>query len=433
MNGLSKSGVVCQPQSARRAAPPVYRPVPGNPVSQPKSVHARTAQPQSLPAHTGAAASRVVATVPRRPIMPSRSIQQYRVLAGNKILGVMPAKKPWGGYPYAVVNGALLPAQTPGAHAAPDDFLTNVGGNAANVVNHPGGYSLRVSDDSNLAIEDSNLNLRQPKSFYATQQVVTDANLELGRVGSAFRLQGGAHHLTILTGWWGTKNLLAVTPVYNGGNADNAPQNCNEMAGRVLGTGTARFTNDAGTAASVASQRIGGISEQRWQTLYRDRNITAQQLEDHQASRYVNHRDDAEVRRRQANEHAKPEVGDAFMIATIGHGVPQPNGLSRVLDVASGLHRDLGWSYHFAGVVARSGNDRITLENYARGDNRVANADPRWYFQMYGEAQGQSFHEFYSARPDYANPVTISIANPNRPAPDPWWQPVVDAVVGASG
>src|SRR5205823_13006685 len=99
MNGLSKSNVVCQPQSARRAAPPVYRPVLENPVSQPKSVHARTAQPQNLSAHTGAAASRVVSTAARRPIMPSRSIQQYRVLAGNKILGVMPAKKPWGGYP----------------------------------------------------------------------------------------------------------------------------------------------------------------------------------------------------------------------------------------------------------------------------------------------------------------------------------------------
>lgn len=62
--------------------------------------------------------------------------------------------------------------------------------------------------------------------------------------------------------------------------------------------------------------------------------------------------------------------------------------------------------FHFGGVVARSGNDRITLENYARGDNRADKPDPLWYFQMDGTAQGQSFHEFHKAKNDYANPLT---------------------------
>jgi hypothetical protein len=97
------------------------------------------------------------------------------------------------------------------------------------------------------------------------------------------------------------------------------------------------------------------------------------------------------------------------MIATVGSGTPQPGGLSRVHDYASDSDRDLGWSFHFGGVVAKSGTDYATLENYARGDNRQNRQDPRWYFQMYGEATGQSFHEFHEARRDYANPLTVAV------------------------
>ncbi|HWZ46462.1 MAG TPA: hypothetical protein VNW97_23515 [Candidatus Saccharimonadales bacterium] len=331
----------------------------------------------------------------------------------------MPAVRPWDGYPYAVINGAQFPAQELGALGAPDEFLAVAGGNAANVVNHPGGFSLRVSDDNNMAIEDSNLAQRQPKEFYATQAVVTSANQQLTRVNSSFRLQPGGQTVSILTGWWSTKQLLTVTPVYNGGNADNAPQNCNEMAAVVLGVAADRFTGAAGTAAWNAAWRIGGVSEQRTQQILDNRDNTNEAIENYQAGRYVNHRDAAAVRRLKANEQARPGVGDAYMIATIGHGTPQANGQTRVRDIASGLDRDLNWTYHFAGVVAKSGTDRVTLENYARGDNRVAGADPRWYFQMYGEGNNQSFHEFFSATPDYANPITTSVTNPNRP---PWWQ-----------
>jgi hypothetical protein len=78
-------------------------------------------------------------------------------------------------------------------------------------------------------------------------------------------------------------------------------------------------------------------------------------------------------------------------------------------DFASKSNRVLSWLYHFGGVVAASGTDRVTLENYARGDLRMNNPDPRWYFQMYGESRGQTFHEFYKAKQEYANPLTVTI------------------------
>jgi hypothetical protein len=348
------------------------------------------------------------------------AIQRYQILAGPQILNQMPASRPDSGYPYAVINGAQFPAQEPGLHASPNDFLTQIGGNTANIVNQNGALSLRVSDDCEMAIEDTNLSQRQNKEFYATQSVVDDANKELARVNSSIRLQPGAQTITILTGkYWGTERLRTVTPLYNGGSADQAPQNCNEMVSKVLGVSTGPFTSNANREARLTSWEIGGISRERSEEIFQDKRYTLEDVENNQVERYVNYRDASVVRRLKANELAQPEVGDAYMISTIGHGTPQPNGLIRVRDLATGLDRDIGWSYHFAGVVAKSGSDRVTLENFARDDGRAAGADPRWYFRMYGEGHNQSFHEFFSARPSFANPVTIALKNPNRKA---WWQ-----------
>ncbi|MCB9702413.1 MAG: DUF4157 domain-containing protein [Myxococcales bacterium] len=78
------------------------------------------------------------------------------------------------------------------------------------------------------------------------------------------------------------------------------------------------------------------------------------------------------------NEEARPEVGDAYKI--------------------SYLEFELGkWNYHWAGVVARDGDDSVTLENYTRDNaKRIGKtADPRWYFQMYGVGD-QSFHRVHT-------------------------------------
>jgi hypothetical protein len=75
--------------------------------------------------------------------------------------------------------------------------------------------------------------------------------------------------------------------------------------------------------------------------------------------------------------------------------------------------RILNWQYHFAGVVAESGRDRVVLENYARADKRGGGPDPRWFFQMYGERSGQSFHEVHAGTEGFANPVTVVVAAPN--------------------
>jgi len=287
-----------------------------------------------------------------------------------------------------------------------NEFLA-IGGNAANIVNHPGGLSLRVSDDCEMAIEDSDLQTRQPKAFYATAAVVAAANPTLATVGSGIQLQTGAQTITIWTSWWSQKILNIVTPTFNGG-PDQLPQNCNAVAARVTGIDPGKATRLAGKAMEIAA-RLAPTAHERYKQVYPRNEVNLAPYTDRIAKEYVESSGEWNTWWHGANRYAKPDVGEAYVIATIGEGTQLATGQQRVRDYRSGQDRYLNWAFHFGGVVARSGQDRITLENYARGDNRMDNPDPRWYFQMYGEATGQTFHEFYEARQDYANPLTVVI------------------------
>jgi hypothetical protein len=127
------------------------------------------------------------------------------------------------------------------------------------------------------------------------------------------------------------------------------------------------------------------------------------------AERYVKLiNDQPSLKERNLNEFARAGVGDVYQIS---HLATSDNLLREDLalhDFARGRSvPPTNWSWHFATVVAVSGPDRITLENYARGDMRQSGPDPRWYFQMYGSQRGQSFHEETARSGTYANPVTV--------------------------
>lgn len=416
---------VAQPAQVKLNAPPVYRPV--APPVQAKVV----APPVYRPQAAASAQTKVAATSLSRcqtkapaiykslplgrqghetPVHPAGVVQTFKVLGSSKLLDRMPAKRPWFGYPYAVVERANFPAQVLQHRARKGaEFLR--GPNRANIeYTDTGTMSLRVSDDNRMAIEDSDLDNRQPKAFYATAEVIDAANIQLQQVQSQFRLKRKGSLIRILPGWSGTENLYKVEPQYlEGGKKKNpnwAPQNCNEMAQKVTGLGVIGMRG-GGQAGRAASQ-IAGFGN-------RPTNAEEDRL---LPQRYVERSFNYRVRSQRANQYALPDVGDAYMIATQGTGTPIPGRpeYQRVRDIEAAEDRELGWSYHFAGVVAQSGNDRITLENFARGDDRQGDGDPRWYFQMYGSSQSQSFHQFHKAKKQYANPITIAMRNPRLPA-----------------
>ena len=354
-----------------------------------------------------------VASPARAQADASAPVQCYQQLPANKLYAQMPAKRPWFGYPYAVVNAGDFVAQLPRANVGgADQFLDAPNSNTAWTAGAGGGLALRLSDDQKMAIEDSDLVARQPKVFYATTDVVQASNTELQRTGSSFSLQAdNGRTVTVLSGWWSQKTLLRVTPQYNNGSADNAPQNCNAIAGKVIGTGAEQL-NSASTRAFDAAKRLAPTANSELKRVWDDNDIDVAPYEEDVVKEYaqtgvLNTR---ALARERVNRFAAPGLGQAYMIANLGRGQDLGNGLAQIRDYATNTDRDVSWPYHFAGVVAVSGSDRITLENYARGDMRQNTADPRWYFQMYGQAKGQSFHEQQTASGAYANALTIAVS-----------------------
>jgi len=348
----------------------------------------------------------------------ARTVQPYWVLGAWKIYKEMPYFSRVG-YPYAVVGNASLAAQQrppkkKGETDHADDFLLNDSKTAADV-RVGTGVSLRVSDDGNMAIEDSDLKTRQPKVFYATNTIFNASNIALAKVKSRFRLQKTGKQITIGF-WFSTKVLAEITVDYltkqgDVGNVDDAPQNCNEIAGQVIGK-DANFLARSDAPLETAA-RVVGLHDEYLASLKKDDDVQ-QALREKIYKLYVGAWDYGPVHREQANEFARPGVGRAYMIATLAEAKPLDKKSAEYYDLRTKKTIRADWSYHFGGVVAESGTDRITLENYARGDNRGANADPRWFFQMYGEGSGQSFHEVHNATGGYANAITIQAKKRSR-------------------
>lgn len=117
--------------------------------------------------------------------------------------------------------------------------------------------------------------------------------------------------------------------------------------------------------------------------------------------------DPARLQEAGINEYAEANLGDVYQISHIGTSKTRLREETALYDFKSGNTISTSWGWHFATVVAVSGGDRVTLENFARGDFRGGNPDPRWYFQMYGSKRGQSFHEETASTGTYANPVTV--------------------------
>jgi hypothetical protein len=127
------------------------------------------------------------------------------------------------------------------------------------------------------------------------------------------------------------------------------------------------------------------------------------------AKRYVKRlNEQAQLVELNLNQFARADVGEVYQISHLATSETLLREDLALHDFARGEPvPPTNWGWHFATVVAVSGGDRITLENFARGDAREGRPDPRWYFQMYGSRPGQSFHEETASSGTYANPVTV--------------------------
>lgn len=367
------------------------------------------------------------------------TVQPYFVLSPDKLHTFAPEKWPWSGYPYAIVPPASLPAQhRKTAGQSESKFLDKNDKTKSHVIWRGGSETaLRVSDDYCMAIEDTDLGRRQPKAFFATDAVITASNTALAQAGSPIELVKTGEKVTIVS-FWSSWVLYGVIPRFNKGSANKLPQNCNDIASTITTIGNIDATGQNQLDSSF--RNLMGLGKKG--------DITTS------AKAYVTRYGDAadrnnrDLSQRHLNQFANPGIGGSYMIHTVAQteqdqlndeqdqlakdlmsGVKSKHEVTprlsqieqrmkelssratRVFDHQSNTYRNVNWSYHFAAVVARSGGDCVTLENYARGDMKVAGPDPRWYFQMYSQSQSnQTFHEFHKGKGDYANPMTVSLS-----------------------
>ena len=107
------------------------------------------------------------------------------------------------------------------------------------------------------------------------------------------------------------------------------------------------------------------------------------------------------------NQFIDPQIGEMLSIRSISaeEDERQDGNDLYVKDHITNKEIKNPFPYHFASVIAKSGSDYITIENYARRENGEVNGmDPRFFFKMYGSKK-QSFHE--ELKSDYPNAMTF--------------------------
>lgn len=413
-----RPGVEAQVQrnSASPAPPAVYLPQAGlmqpPPVYRPARAHPQAAQP---------------ALTPPPSVTRSSShavVQPYFVIPSQRVF-TDPKAADEAEHPAAYISGTgMFPSQAWSGQS----FLAPSGESNVQAVDTP---ALRVSDDCELAIEDSNLKTRQPKTFFATEAALRNA--KQGRTGKKYKLKRGPGQLLIWSKEGQQKMLTSVFPQNSEAPVQNpfdlkTEQSCDEVAQEVTGCDykqivptckadlPVRNVTAKSDVALAAAELVAilmntgkGQGVKELNLSLENRNAIVSRI----AQEYVNALQQGgsvlenHLQRLKLNKFADPGIGETFFISHVG----TTNTQGQILDIASQQPIAPKWPYHFATVVAKSGNDAITLENYARAaeGSPASSADSRWYFQMYGQNPGQSFHEAWEATGEFANPVTMTM------------------------
>jgi hypothetical protein len=281
--------------------------------------------------------------------------------------------------------------------------------------------ALLVSDDGKMAIEEC-LDGAEAKSFFATADLVDDANRALtGYV----RLRITNRFLVL-----GSRQLYEVVPVVEAGTAQEtrglavrSPQRCNEMASFVTRLFSLR-TPQADQLWLHVAAAIDKVTHATWHmfsTHYRAELDAAEAaLRVPFATRSKTARDDylakqAEVRERffkmsveyrQQLLAALEEPGrNSRLVPGLGQAIVIWSAATDAEDEAARQQGIQPFPYHYATVVASSGEDYVTIENYARREQSQTqdHEDPLYFFQMYSTSQArpeQSWHRRQAASPE---------------------------------
>ena len=233
----------------------------------------------------------------------------------------------------------------------PTTSTKTYGVDAAQVVeNAP---NLRVSNNNDLAVPT--LNQAEAKRFFAIPGKIQESNKLLHDSGSPLRLTQGTGQVNLPAGG---PTLYEVTPDLN--QVVNNSSECGNFAANILGVPV----STAELATGGGPQTIAQVGPTPWRP-----------AREAQINLALGTQVPSQVG---ADQNADPEVGEAFGIyartnpPASGAWQAILNGMAAVRNRLLVTIPYLKWGEHWAGVVAKSGGDYVTLENYNRTTSSTA-------------------------------------------------------------
>lgn len=254
---------------------------------------------------------------------------------------------------------------------------------------------LQISDGLDLAIEYG----VEAKCFYATKDQVKAANQKLKELNGRVSFTTSSRRLLITTDSGKNIELRQVLPMMTRvgqqleGLDVRVPQRCNEMAEFVTRQVDVQGRmNDVMTLAKIIDRAGGhGMADaiSRLRENYAKQKAPTQSIKDG----YTEVTNEIiEIFKVMGNKNPE-EIEKAIRELGLNQYLDAPN----IGDVMATSNTSM---YHFGGVVAVSGPDFITMENYWRGTagagtGTMSSGDPLYYFKMYG--QQRTWHEATAA------------------------------------
>ncbi|MGX1914777.1 eCIS core domain-containing protein [Streptomyces phaeochromogenes] len=308
---------------------------------------------------------------------------------------------------------------------------------------------VRFSDDYELAVPVEAQ--AESKTFFATDTRIRESNTILEKLDGQVRLTRTARHLSVSLQGGQAKRLYQVEPravqlpghipVPNvqppGGLSLRTPQDCEQMSRYVLGFQDHNFHNrwcktlaevldevtyklrgNAGQRRSAFVKRWAGIrapgaraTKDQWEAyaeagkrFIADVIGALKGLQAQHGNQFDQRLEDA-FRKRKVNQFLRPKIGSQLVVMSRG-------------DWQSGT--DL-FRYHYGAVVAVSGRDYVTMENYARRDKEVGVStsgagDPLFYFYMHGtDFTKETWHSRWADSNSFSGyPLSLAEREPFR-------------------
>ncbi|TMV50154.1 hypothetical protein FE783_11355 [Paenibacillus mesophilus] len=274
--------------------------------------------------------------------------------------------------------------------------------------------NLAVSDNLDLAIEETD---GEPKVFFATKDRIQEANDVLkGSVELVL-----TNKILQIASSGGTKTLFQVIPSVpdkkEKGLDVKTPQRCNEAAQFVTGAVGLEMKGNQ-KVYQLLTELLTRVTGRDFVAEYKDayekavnNRDTADLLAvmDDLSTEFRRVRNDEEtiaiMKELNMNEYMIPKIGDA--ITTFGIATRTEESAADKNEI---------FMYHFASVVARSGPDYITMENYARRDEKskgtLSGGDPLYFFKMHGTADSaKSWHNHMVGTGNFIGAVVSFVVN----------------------